>query len=291
MNLLTISILVVVVAYIAMILTAGKTSEGFVANLIWLPDKRPNTPDVVMEQRFEAPYVQNAIYSVDDYEYNLVFQNESDKELSKAQINRMTAQRPLDWSNQPPNSAVFQKGVAEMRQRQQQDASYSEGYQDTANANMPYKEIDGSSLDPPDTSAIELEERKILQSYVPAKADSLTTYDLEDAKTLINKVYNAKGLIPTVVQKPNNVFEVVGVRKKDEKVMYEDEEAPAKIGAVMEAGEASITVPPTAADIAVGLDPFYTPAPSDRTNRWDYTKFTPGLERTFAPTFAQESWI
>ena len=135
-----------------------------------------------------------------------------------------------------------------------------------------------------------MEERKILQTYRPTHSESLTTYDLEDANKLIKKIYDAKGLVPTVVQKPNNVFEIVGVRKKDEKIVYEDEEAPAKMSAVGAAGEATITVPPTSADINVGLDPFYTPGPKGRTNRWDYTKPTSGLERSMAPTFAQENW-
>ncbi len=250
---------------------------------------------VVMDQRVEAPYIQNPIYSIDDYEYNLIFQNEGDKELSKHEINRLTAQYPLDWSNQPPNSAVFQKGVAELRQRQDAASrnALAEGFQDTAKPITlnPYREMEGESLTPPDTTATEMEERKILQTYKPQKADSLTTYDLDDAKTLISKIYDAKGLIPTIVQKPDNVYEVVGTRRKDEKIVYEDEESPVKKEPVMEAGEATITVPPTAMDIAVGLDPFYTPQESTtRTNRWDYTKFTPGLERTFAPTFATENW-
>jgi hypothetical protein len=245
-----------------------------------------------MEQNFAAPYVTTPIYSVDDYELNLISQYETDKEISKEEINRLTAQRPMDWSNQPPNSAVFQKGISELRQRdrQQQDLNYTEGFQDTASGFNPYKEIDGSSLQPPDTSATEMEERKILQTYKPTHSESLTTYDLEDANKLIKKIYDAKGLVPTVVQKPNNVFEVVGVRKKDEKIIYEDEEAPAKLSAVGSAGEATITVPPTSADINVGLDPFYTPGPKGRTNRWDYTKPTSGLERSMAPTFAQENW-
>ena len=249
---------------------------------------------VVMDQRVEAPYIQNPIYSIDDYEYNLIFQNEGDKELSKHEINRLTAQYPLDWSNQPPNSAVFQKGVAELRQRQDVASrnALAEGFQDTAKPITlnPYREMEGESLTPPDTTATEMEERKILQTYKPQKADSLTTYDLDDAKTLISKIYDAKGLIPTIVQKPDNIFEVVGTRRKDEKIVYEDEEAPVTKEPVQEAGEATITVPPTAMDIAIGLDPFYNPQASTRTNRWDYTKFSPGLERTFAPTFATENW-
>jgi hypothetical protein len=182
---------------------------------------------------------------------------------------------------------VFQKGLEEMNSR----LSSREGFQDTAEGTNPYKEIDGSTLEPPaDNEILEREERKILQTYKPSKNEDLVTYDLEDARKLIKKIYDAKGMVPTVVKKPNNVFEVIGVRKKDEKIVYEDEEAPVSAGAMAVAGEATITVPPTAADIAVGLDPFYSPNEASRAGRWDYTKWTPGLERSFAPTFAQKNW-
>lgn len=299
MNLLTVAIILLVGFYIAMIAMSGKRVENFVQQQNLIPEVMPQPfrqPEqkVIMDERVEAPYIQNPIYSIDDYEYNLIFQNEGDKEMTRKEINRLTGQYPLDWSVQPPNSAVFQKGVAEMRQRQDAASrnALAEGFQDTAKPITlnPYREIEGQSLTPPDTTATEMEERKILQTYKPQKAESLTTYDLEDAKTLISKIYDAKGLIPTIVQKPDNVYEVIGVRKKDEKIVYEDEEAPVKKEPVQEAGEATITVPATAMDVAVGLDPFYTPSPSMRTNRWDYTKWTPGLERTFAPTFATENW-
>lgn len=304
MKALMLIFLILIGAIFLMVYSQNKR-EQFTELLPTVPEIKPGNfqapePKVIMDQRIEAPYVQNPIYSIDDYEYNLIFQNESDKEMTHAEINRLTGQYPLDWSNQPPNTSVFQKGVAEMRQRQDQAArnKIAEGYMDTVNQEEnskpmtlnPYKEIDGSTFTPPDTTAIEMKERQILQTYVPKKADSLTTYDLEDAKTLISKVYDAKGLIPTIVQKEPNVFEVVGTRRKDEKVVYEDEEAPASSGPVQKAGEATITVPASAMDVAVGLDPFYAPEPSMRTNRWDYTKWSPGLERTFAPTFATENW-
>jgi hypothetical protein len=304
MNLLTAFVVLLVGAYIFVLASQEKRTETFSNKQSWIPEVQPkdfNAPEtkVIMDQRVEAPYIQNPIYSVDDYEYNLIFQNEGDKEMTRKEINRLTAQYPLDWSVQPPNSAVFQKGIAELRQRDSErviKSDPSEGFQDTAEPSStpmtlnPYREIDGQTLTPPDTTAVEMEERKILQTYKPAKADSLTTYDLEDAKSLISKIYDAKGLIPTVVQKPNNVYEVIGTRRKDEKIVYEDEEAPADKAPVQKAGEATITVPPTALDVAVGLDPFFTPEPSSRTNRWDYTKWTPGLERTFAPTFATQNW-
>ena len=297
------------------------------------PATKERSP-VIMEQHLEAPYVQESINSVDDYEHNLIYQNENDKEMSQDLKNRLTARYPLDWTVQPPSSTVFQQGLnqynngqyddyAEKREKEElirrlvkeedKEAEYAkyqkqqdqktldrlqkriEGFEDQKPASKPttlnpYKEIEQSSLNPPDTTALEQEERKIIQTYHPAKADSLTTYDIDDAKTLIHKIYDAKGLIPTVVEKPNNVYEVVGTRRKDEKIVYEDSEAPAGNGPTAVAGEATINVPPSATDVAVGLDPFFTTEPSSRDGRWNYTKFTPGLERMFAPTFPQNNW-
>ena len=239
--------------------------------------------EIIMEQTLAAPFLQQKLMGVDDYEYNLVFQGEGDKEISKALINKLKSQYPLDWSVQPPSSVHFQKGVRDLRESFVNAPAKQTGV-------SPYGEIQNDSLTPPDTTIQEMEERKILQTYVPKDTGSLTTYNLEDAQTLINKIYSAKGLVPEVRRKDNNIFEIVGTRRKDEKVVYEDEEAAASKEPVANAGEATITVPPVAADVAAGLDPFFTPSESTRMNRWDYQRFTPGLERMFAPTYPTADW-
>ena len=82
----------------------------------------------------------------------------------------------------------------------------------------------------------------------------------------------------------------MGTRRKDEKIVYEDEEAAAQQAPQMAAGEGVITVPVTAMDTAAGLDPFYSTSGSTHMNRWDYQKFTPGLERMFAPSKPLQNW-
>jgi hypothetical protein len=113
---------------------------------------------------------------------------------------------------------------------------------------------------------------------------------LDDAQALIKRIYDAKGLVPEVKKKDGNIYEVIGTRRKDEKIVYEDENPPAQQAPVAEAGEGTITVPATAVDVAAGLDPFFTPGASTHIDRWDYTKFTPGLERMFAPTYPTVEW-
>lgn len=244
---------------------------------------------VIMEYTTPGTVAKQGIYDVDDYEYNYVFQNENDRELSMAMRNKLMSQRPMDWAGLPPSSSKFEAGVREMFEDLKKP--YADSQVD------PYKNVNGDTMIPPDTLAVEMEERKILQSYSPPTAQELTSYNPEDEaenpEQLIRKIYDQKGLIPTVAHEAGtNVYEIVGVRRKDEKVVYEDEEAPASNMPVKGAGEASITVPATANDMAAAKDPYYdTTAPGgSRMDRWNYQAWTPGLERMFAPSAQRTDW-
>lgn len=232
------------------------------------------------------PYTTDPINSLDQYELEAVFKNEGDRELKKQDINQMTRRYPLDWVNYPPNSSKFQSG----------QAKYVEGFSSKASAEdleEPYKNIGDGNLTPPDTIAIEKEEKRILSSYAPKKANDLTTYDLDDAETLLKNIYKPKGLIPEVVRKEGNVFEVVRTRSVKNDIQYEDDlpDAPASMKPMEAAGEARIIVPPTALETAASRDPYYEPTTSTRADRSDYTKWTPGLERMFAPTNPKPTWV
>ena len=274
-------IVVVVLAYLG--LTMGSRREGFSDPIPTGELRKPCKESVIMSQYTESPFVKRRILDVDDYEYNLVFQQEGDREVSKALYNKLQSQYPLDWSVQPPSSAHFQAGLQALKES-------FEGSPVPPSGSNPYREIDGTAMTPTDTTAAKMEERKLLQLYQPAKTESLTTYQLEDADALIKRIYDAKGLVPEVIKKDGNVYEVIGTRRKDEKIVYEDENPPAQRAPVEEAGEGRITVPVTAVDTAAGLDPFFTPGSSTHLDRWDYTKFTPGLERMFAPTYPTVEW-
>jgi hypothetical protein len=276
----------VLVTYLYMFVIGNKSlqKEAFLNPINTGELRKPCKSSVIMEQGMAAPFVKRAIMDVDDYEYNLVFQNEGDREMTKALQNKLQSQYPLDWSTQPPSSVHFQTGKKRLME------SFADAPAPHRGRN-PYKEISGDSMTPPDTSIEEMEERKILQTYVPKQIGDLTTYNVEDAKDLIQRIYDAKGLIPDVRKKDGNIFEIIGTRRKDEKIVYEDEEAPAQQAPVASAGEATITVPPVAADVSMGLDPFFTPSAQTHIGRWDYTKFTPGLERMFAPTYPTAEWL
>ena len=249
-------------------------------------DSRPGR--VVMEQTSLDPVAQGQIKKLDDFEYNMIYQNESDRALSTALRNKLMSQRPMDWAGLPPSSEQFQAGLRE---------SFENASPTVPDNAKPYQTVNGDNMVPPDTEATEMEERKILQAYKPPSAQELGSYSADedmDPEDLIKKLYAVKGLVPTVAHKDGtNVYEVVGVRRKDEKVVYEDEEAPASLGPVRGAGEATIQVPATAYDTAAVVDPFYdTSAPGGKTRmgKWDYQSWTPGLERMFAPTNDTQNW-
>jgi hypothetical protein len=230
-------------------------------------------------KRTDRPYATGMIQNLDDYEYAAVFENEAPRELSDMQRTQLSSQNPMDWTKYPPSAKQFQEGLQDML--------------DASGNKSPYTDLQDKSLQPPDTSKVEEEERKMLQTYVPKHAGDLTTYDVEDAEKLIKKIYDLKGEIPQVVRKPNNVYEIVGTRRKDEKIVYEDageEEAPASMGGVAAAGENKISPPQTASDTHAALDPFYEATSNTHTGKWNYRQWTPGLERMFAPTEARSNW-
>ena len=249
-------------------------------------DKKSNVVLDTSRDTTMYPYTTSPINSLDQYELEAVFDNEGDRELKQQQINQMTRRYPLDWTNYPPNASKFQS----------EQAKYIEGFSSDASAQnleQPYKAIGDGNLVPPDTIGMEKEEKKILQTYKPRNANNLTTYDNDDALTLIEKIYKPKGLMPKVMRKEGNVFEVVGTRQINPKIEYEDalSFAPTSSKPVQAAGEATIQVPPVASETAAGLDPFYEPTTATRSDRSDYTKWTPGLERMFAPTYPTTDWV
>jgi len=238
--------------------------------------------DTIMDTE-AVPYATAPINSLDDYEHTSVFENENDREITQDLKNKLMSQYPMDWSTQPASSSYFTKG--------QKEAVENTMAIDPSQNEIVFKTIDGGNLQPPDTDSIEIEERKILQTYAPKNTNDLKTYDIEDARTLIKKIYDVKGLIPEVEhQKDTNVYTIVGTRRKDEKIQYEDDLGDASAIESKDNMENVTVVPQAAKDVLRDSDPFYNSAVRTRTDKHDYTKYTPELERMFAPTYERSQW-
>jgi hypothetical protein len=250
------------------------------------PDGSPNEQQNMMIYPPEKPYLMNPIDDLDDYELSLVFQNQGSKEASRRQISDAMTRYPMDWPAQGPNSQYFQDKQAE----------YEKKFVNNLN-NPPsekiYKNINGSDMTPPDTAEMEAEEKKILQTYKPECSKGLLQYSLDDVRGLVDRIYGKKGLIPVIEKskQAENVWEITEVKEKHPHIVWEDDlERETERQKMEKRGEETIEIPYTASDLAAGLDPFFQARHSVRDGRYDYYKWTPGLERMYAPTFPIKAW-
>jgi hypothetical protein len=248
----------------------------------------------------EKPYAKKAINGLDEYELSAVYHNQGSKEATKEQLNQAMTRYPMDWSVQGPGSQYYQENEARYNSSRSKNI---EGFLENASAEMML----------PDSAQQEAEERKILQTYQPEKSANLLNYSVDDVKTLVERLYDKRGLIPDVVpsKQGNNVWEITEVREKNPKIVWEDDPAhragptpgissleddPSLLQNASERDrmiarrEEVIDVPYVASDLAAGLDPFFQRGGSVREGRYDYTQWTPGLERMFAPTHPIKNW-
>jgi len=228
----------------------------------------------------DMPYTISPIDNIDNYEVSAVYQNQGSKEVSKQQINDAMTRYPLDWAGQGPASQFHQ----ENQTQSQSPIGTSSGASTIVSNAMILKD-----------SNMDEEEKKFLKTYVPSSSKDLLQYSVYDVKEIANKIYNKKGLIPVIKKSKQgpNVWEIVEVKEKNPKIVWEDEVQPSGVMArdVMEQrGEEVIIVPQSVGDMTAGMDPFFNAKPSMKRGKNDYTQWTPGLERMFAPTYPVKAW-
>jgi hypothetical protein len=289
---LMILLMLLVFGYFILYFSGRKYLEKFQSNDYdnqprFNPDGTPNTEMNKMIYPPEKPYLMNPIDDLDDYELSLVFKNQGSKEASKKQISDAMTRYPMDWPSQGPDSQYFQDNQAQFESKVANDIN-----------NPPptkmYNEIDGSDMTPPDTTAIESEEKKILQTYKPECSKGLLQYSVDDVKALTNRIYDKKGLIPVIEksQQGENIWEITEVKEKNPHIVWEDDlERQTQRERMEKRGEEVIEVPYTASDVAAGMDPFFQARNPTRDGKFDYYQWTPGLERMFAPTYPIKNWF
>ena len=263
------AIVVIVLVSIFILVQCNPMKEAFYAD-------EPEQQQTQGPESADLPFTTAPINDVDDYEHSLIFRNEGTKEMTKATRDLLMSSYPMDWSTQPPSSAGFEQGLAEFKNDLASRPPMGPG---------PYATLEGFALAPPDV------EKEVLSTYVPMKANDLTTYSADDAKKLVDRLYSSKGKIADMKQSPtnSNVFYITGVRDKSAPIVYEEPAAASK-GPVAAAGENTIQAPTVYTSENEGLDPFFTPGDLTRDGKWDYTRFTPGLERSFAPNQPMQNW-
>jgi hypothetical protein len=240
----------------------------------------------------EETYARTKIDKLDDYEYTRIEQSEreSRNKLSYAVKNELLEGRKLDWANLPFNSEARAAAEDEFIAGRVEDM-----YRDPKTGVF-FKNMAGGSLLPPDEDAAKMREQKILSSYRPTE---LTKHTI-DSKTeavakLVNEMYKADPKYePVVTQVDENKWEVTELRPRPQKETYQEAQALT----LSMAQEKGMTVPPPEINISDRLsdDPYFDKSGvGDVANNrfWDYkdfNKWTPGLERMFAPTLDNKEW-
>jgi hypothetical protein len=154
-----------------------------------------------------------------------------------------------------------------------------------------YEDIDGSNLQPVDTTKLEQEERAILNTFeFKRSASDIGSYNPDDVAELLDKYYSKQGKTAYYVKRDDGAYEVFETEEKKAKVVYEEEEPDVAREELGDDMTDTITVPKGVAQYSSKLDPFFEPRQAMRANRQDYTAFTPGLERMFAPTEPTQQW-
>jgi hypothetical protein len=285
-NLLIVLVLLII-AYFVFYLGGRKYLETFADDSKrFHPDGSPREELNMIVSPPEKPYLMNPIDDLDDYELSLVFQNQGSRTASKKQISDAMTRYPMDWVVQGPNSQYFQDNEEQFKKEQQ------ESFENPPDTSY-YKEIDGSDMKPPNTEAMDEEEKKILQTYKPECSKGLLEYSVDDVKGLVDKIYCKKGLIPVIEKSKQgeNIYEITELKEKDPHIVWEDElEKETVREKQRQRGEEVIEVPYTASDVAAGLDPFFQARNTTRDGKFDYYQWTPGLERMFAPTYPIKAW-
>jgi hypothetical protein len=253
--------------------------------------------DEVLIEPTNPPYSTRHIMSIADYDDTgsdtpnpLPYDDPMRSAMELDVVARSTAEkkRAVKQARLDANHYNKAKLAADNQLRAEDEATWTGASPSaTALAVEAFADIEGSAFNPADKDVIEAEERKLLMSYVPKKSDDLMTYSVDDAETLIKKIYDGRKQVPSYRVRDDGVYEVYEVVDKDPKIVWEDDIAG---GARATAEGDYIRVPPVAQQAAASMDPFFEPLTRLRTDRSDYMAFTPQLERMFAPTNPRMDW-
>ena len=239
----------------------------------------------------EETYAKTPINKLDDYEYTRVFESEDDKRngLSHHSKSDLINNRNLDWANMPFNSEKRAKEEDEFVSERLED-----GFRDPKNGVF-FKAIQGDDVRPPDTEVKKEKEDKELIAYKPTNiGEHVIDGEMEQVANEVGKLYkNDENWEPVITKVGEHQWEVSEIRPKRKKEKYEDETV--SLALAEERGEVH-PAPSISIDDRNRDDPYFDKAGvGDRSNNkfWKYeefTKWTPGLERMFAPTLTNKEW-
>ena len=258
-----------------------------------MPQSEAKKVDMLVED--EQTYALTPIKKLDDYEFSRVFQieKESRNELERTTVNALASRFQFDWSQLPFNS----QARADNEQPMNQDRL--EGFTGTVTEPF-FQAIAGDSMAPQDLQELDERERAILQQYSPKKTEDLMEHETDDVQTLVKKLYETDPDWEPVVEKVNKgefqVTKLIPKRKKQDE-QYDDERIPTVAEAIHNGDAIGVPQVTPRMEVSGMQDPFFDKKgvvdyEGDHFFRYEnFAKWTPGLERMFAPTLDQNDWI
>jgi hypothetical protein len=153
---------------------------------------------------------------------------------------------------------------------------------------------------PQDLQDIDEREKAILQQYSPKKTEDLLDHDTDDVQVLVKKLYeNDPDWEPVVEKVKKGEFEVTKLipKRKKKDSQFEDEDVPTVAEAIEKGLAKGVPKVQPRMEVSGMQDPYFDKTgvldyEGDRFYRYDqFAKWTPGLERMFAPTFDQNDWV
>ena len=233
----------------------------------------------------EQTSAKTPINKLDDYEYTRIFQNENSPrgELSKTAVNSLMATRKFDWSQLPFNSE---------KRATEEDEFLARPAEGKPKSGVYFKDVEGSSVVPPDADAAQIREKANLTAYKTAEPQQLLEHNVDDVASMVKKMYaDDPNWEPVVEHVGNNEWRVSELRPKARKEKY----AEAQDMTVERAKENGLVT--AVVDVEGGRqDPYFDKQgvldySNDRFWEYkDFKKWTPGLERMFAPTLDTTNW-
>jgi hypothetical protein len=226
---------------------------------------------------------------MDDYEYSRVFQSESSPrtEIAHTTINSLMAKNQFDWSQLPFNS----------QKRADEETEFVAGRLDNAfrdpKTGVFFRNMEGFEVNPPDLDAHDSAEKAKLEGFTGKPAEALTEHTVEDVASLIKKMYaDDPDWEPVVERVSESEYRVVELRPKPKVEKYKSDHDDDTIERSKEMGKISAEVQVEGGN----QDPYFDKQGvvdygNDRFFEYkDFKKWTPGLERMFAPTLDQTNW-
>lgn len=236
----------------------------------------------------EGTSAKTPINRLDDYEYSRIFKSESQfrNGLSPETKSDMMSKYVLDWANLPFNS----------QERADKEDSFTAARMEAGfrepKSGVFFSTMETPTIATPDEEATKARERSLLSQYRPTDISThILDSETEQVAKLVGDLYATDpNYEPIVTKTGENQWEIRELKPKSKKELWEDAQTVGS--AVSEGiGHPSVEISNRMAD-----DPYFDKGGvDDRANGrfWkyeDFNKWTPGLERMFAPTFSTQEW-